>query len=89
MPKNEFELRPVMDCTMGGVNAQLAPWGMSLPNIEVFLGVLKLDWLLCKRDLRHGFYHLTIHPKDRPYFGFKHPVTGKLGRFTVLTMGCS
>jgi hypothetical protein len=89
IPKTDTEVRPVLDCTRGGVNGALAPWGMALPTIETILGVLRPGWYLGKRDLRHGFYHLVVDPSERKHFGFRHPTTGQIGRFTVLIMGCS
>lgn len=36
VPKNENEVRPVLDATKHGLNEALSPWGMSLPKFIHF-----------------------------------------------------
>ena len=36
VPKDESEVRPVLDGSSSGLNAALSPWGMSLPSFLHF-----------------------------------------------------
>jgi hypothetical protein len=76
VPKDDTEVRPCLDCTYTGLNLALAPWGLGLPTIEEFLGLLEPHWVLSKRDFRHGFYHIVVQKEHRKYLGFRHPATG-------------
>ena len=40
VPKNDQEVRPVLDCTKTGLNAALSPWGMSLPQFLQFAALI-------------------------------------------------
>ena len=56
VPKDDKEVRPVLDGSSSGLNACLSPWGMSLPNFLHFALLVQPGMLLSKRDFRHGFH---------------------------------
>lgn len=64
VPKDEFEVRPVLDCSSTGLNQALAPWSMDLPTIKEFATLAISGGVLGKRDFRHGFHHQTIVEED-------------------------
>eukprot|EP00957_Ditylum_brightwellii_P193908 14767221-Ditylum_brightwellii.AAC.1 len=38
-------------------------------------------------DISKQFYHFPTHPKDQPYLGLIHPITGKYLWYSRLPMG--
>ena len=91
VPKNEYEVRPVLDCTKTGLNECLSPWGMELPQFLAFASLLRPLMRLGKRDFRHGFHHQIISSFSRKWLGFDLPgEEGKTeGRFRSLPFGLS
>ena len=91
VPKNEDEVRPVLDCSKTGLNGALSPWGMSLPKFLEFACLVRPNMILGKRDFRHGFHHQIVDEASRPWLGFDFPgMEGiKEGRFRSLPFGLS
>ena len=92
VPKDEHEVRPVLNCTSSHLNEALAPHGMDLPSILNFLcQTTTTNGTFGKRDFRHGFFHCTIKPEFRKYLGFKYPNKENevWGRFIALAFGLS
>ena len=83
--KGTTEYRPVIDCTASGLNDAMLPLPMDLPTPETVLTAVERGWVLGKRDMRHGFYHVELHADHRRYAAFE--VEGRLGRFRGLPMG--
>ena len=93
------EGRPIFDCTRSGVNNVMLPLPFTLPQPSEFLARLRPGFVVHKKDVRHGFYNLTLSdsgiPSDddvgqndpRRWVGFRHPLTGRLGRFNAPAMG--
>lgn len=89
VPKHDGSKRPVIDPTKAGLNQCLAPWGMQLPTPKELLQHLPTGAFLAKRDWKHGFHQLTLAPTSRRYMGFKHPASGRIGRFVALPFGAA
>ena len=90
VPKDQSEDRPVLDCSNSGLNAQLTPYGMTLPTIVEFLAQCEPHVNVGKRDFRHGFYHVLLSPASRKLVGFAMPGHPELlGRFRALPFGMS
>lgn len=81
------KVRPVVDALMSGANASLASWPMRKPTIEAALQHIPQGFCLGKLDWSSGFHHLALHPSSRRITGFRHPRTGRIGRFTVNPLG--
>ena len=69
------------------VNEHLVNLPVCLTSVEAVFADLEPHMCLGKRDLTNGFFHLVLTPGARKYMGFRHPVTGKIGRWVVLTQG--
>jgi hypothetical protein len=82
------ELRPYIDPTISGVNEAMAPLPLHLPSIEQILPFLQPGYFLAKRDWRHGFHHLTLHPSSRCFMGLRL-LNGLIARFKALPFGAS
>lgn len=87
--KKDGDIRVVVDSTQSGLNATLAPWPMRLPTMERLIEVVPPGYVLGKRDLRHGFHHLLLCERDRRNLGFRHPVSGRIGRYAANPFGVS
>ena len=87
------EGRPVFDFTRSGANGYMLALPFDLPCPATFLAHLCPGYVILKKDCRHGFYLLTLKDNGagedgpRRWAGFRHPVTGKLGRFCAPAMG--
>jgi hypothetical protein len=69
------------------VNDHMQQLPCSLPSAEnIFMHVTSTS-ILGKRDLDNGFFHVVLHPDARKYMAFRHPVSGRLGRWVVLPQG--
>lgn len=66
----------------------MAPLPLHLPTIEQLLPHLPPNWVLAKRDWRHGFHHLTIHPDHRKYLGLRL-ADKRIARMKALAFGPS
>ena len=85
--KPNGKARILVDPTITGVNGCMNKLPCSLTTPETFMKTLTTTDLLGKRDLTNGFYHVSLHPSARRYMGFRHPVTGKIGRWIALPQG--
>ena len=50
-------------------------------------GKVQQGWVLGKRDLCNGFFHLVLSPTARKAMGLRHPTSGRLARWVVLPQG--
>ena len=95
VPKKDdpTEGRPVFDFTRSGVNAFMLALPFDLPSPATFLRQAWPGYVIYKKDIRHGFYNLTLRDNGagedgpRRWAGFRHPITGRLGRFCAPAMG--
>ena len=95
VPKSDDpgEGRPIFDCSRSGVNSVMLALPFSLPRPTDFLARLRPGYVIHKKDVRHGFYTLTLvdsgpgEDGPRRWVGFRHPITGRLGRFCAPAMG--
>ena len=85
--KPNGKARILVDPTITGVNGCMNKLPCSLTTPETFMKTLTTTDMLGKRDLTNGFYHVSLHPSARRYMGFRHPVTGKIGRWIALPQG--
>ena len=81
------EVRPYVDCSQSGVNDFMAGWGVRDPTAEHALQAAPTCGFLGKRDWSAGFHHCKLREKSRRLTGFRHPVTGRVGRFVVASFG--
>lgn len=89
VPKPDNTLRPIIDPTRAGLNETLAPWGMALPTARELLQHITPKVYIAKRDWKHGFHQMTLAPQSRGYLGFRHPASGRIGRFVALPFGAA
>lgn len=66
----------------------MAPIPLHLPTIDSVLPHLSPNHVLGKRDWRHGFHQLTLHPSSRKYMAFRTN-DGRICRFKALPFGAS
>jgi hypothetical protein len=83
------DIRPVVDATISGTNKCFAAWPMSMPTIDSALECIPPGYFLAKRDWKSGFHHLALTEASKRLTGFKHPVTGAVGRFAANPFGIS
>lgn len=81
------KVRMLVDPTLPGVNECMAPLPCPLITVEEIFQHVSSTSVLGKRDLINGFFHITLDPTARAHMGFTHPVTGQVGRWTVLPQG--
>ena len=79
--------RVLVDPTASGVNAAMRHLPMSLTSPEEFFAQVDRTDVLGKRDLVNGFYHVSLAPEARRLMGFRHPSTGRIGRWVALPQG--
>ena len=87
VPKNETTDRCIYD--MSPLTPFLNPPKFSLPNLSKSFNAAGAfrDPYMCKIDLSNGFYHISLDPKCRKYFGVS--CEGQKYRFTKIPMGFS
>ena len=86
--KDTDEVCPYIDPTITGLNASLIPIPVHLPTIPEVISLLQPHYCLAKRDWRHGFHQLTLHPTSRPYTAFRL-ANNHIARFKALPFGLS
>jgi hypothetical protein len=79
--------RILVDPTITGVNQCMSFLPVSLMTPEQFFAGVAPSDVLGKRDLSNGFFHCVLSLEARKYMGFKHPRTGKVGRWVALPQG--
>lgn len=87
--KPDGGIRLILDPTISGVNSCMRHLPLRLPTAEQALLLLRPTVVLGKRDLKNGFYHIRLAESARKHMGFRHPVTGRLGRYVVLPFGAA
>jgi ribonuclease HI len=87
--KPDGSIRPLVDPTKTGVNDCMAPLPIKLTTIEEAMQHVRHRSFFAKRDIKHGFHHVVLAPTARRYMGFRHPTTGRIGRWVVLPFGAS
>lgn len=88
-PGMPLEVRAIWDCTASTANAYMEHWPMRMPTVECALHTIPAGWCLGKRDWRHGFYHVVLHPDDRKLCGLRNPYNNRIARYACLPMGLS
>lgn len=88
-PKPDGSLRPYIDPSRPGANECMAGWGMKFPSLEHALQAAPEGGCLAKRDWASGFHHCLLTQESRRYTAFRHPVSGRVGRFRVAPFGIS
>lgn len=83
------KVRPYMDCTGSGLNEHLHGWQMRMPAPEHALQVMRRGGYMGKRDWTAGFHVMIMGERSRRLLGFRHPATGRIGRFVVQPFGSS
>ena len=87
---NHPKVRMVVDPTVTGVKAHMAPLPLSLPSPRDALAMTKSTSVLGKRDLKSGFHHVVLQPGARRCMGFEHPGNpGLFGRWVALPFGAA
>ena len=87
--KGSADVRPYVDCSRSGVNASMAGWGVKYPSVDHALQAAHAGGYVAKRDWEASFHHVRLTEQSRKYTGFRHPVSGRVGRFKVLPFGIS
>ena len=85
--KPNGSVRMLVDPSLPGVNDAMADMPCPLPTVESIFSQLRPGMVLGRRDLKNGFYHGICSPAARKHMGFRHPVTGRIGRWVVLPQG--
>lgn len=66
----------------------MAPLPLNLAGFHQLIRLLGPSYVLAKRDWRHGFHHLTLHPTSRKLLGIRLP-SGHIARAKAAAFGPS
>ena len=66
----------------------MAPLPLHLPTLEAVITFLLPNYVLAKRDWRHGFHHAILAKQARKFMGIRLG-GGLIGRFVALPFGAS
>ena len=88
-PHTTDKWRPIVDFKRSGANRYMLPLPFKLPMPKSFLPYVNPSFVTLRKDLANGFFHLRLRPRARTYCGFRHPLTGRLGRYTSPPFGAA
>jgi hypothetical protein len=86
-PGQPGQYRVIADMLRGGQNACIGNDPVVLTGSSHILDRLYRGGYSAVADMAKMFYQFKTAPRDRPYLGLKHPVTGDLLYYTGLPMG--
>lgn len=86
-PDKSLKVRMTFDATAGGVNDALTCPGFNLPTIEDALDRIAPGDFLTSFDMRDGYLHIPVDPRESKFLGCRHPISGALYKFTYLPFG--
>lgn len=89
VPKADGTQRVILDPSATGVNAAMSKLSFKLPTPEYAMSFVGKHSVLGKRDLKNGFWHVSLSSESRRYMGFTHPVSGKVCRWVALPFGAA